>query len=375
MSALPDANGASEEQVPVRIVDSDVHPGAPLFEQIQPYLPTSWREEDWVRFSFGAPMYSTPGPSGVYRADAMTGKGRPGSDPRLMDTQLLLDAGVDIAILWALVCRHVADPQDEAVVCGAMNEWMAETWLSRDNYHGRYRGTITITGNDIRASVAEIEKWGGDKRFAQIGFDPIGVPPIGTANFDPILKAAVKYNLPISMHFITSPSMNVLTPVGFLAYASQFRVLFPFAYLAQVTSALTSGVFDKYPTLRLICIEAGLSWVVPLMWRLEKHWDFLPRGSKRNAFEYLDDNIRFTTQPIEEPEKLRDWQRLLELGRGGRSIMFSTDYPHFDFDSPAHVEVRLPRAIRSRIMYENAIETYGLPTTRSNTKIKEVARA
>jgi predicted TIM-barrel fold metal-dependent hydrolase len=309
-------------------------------------------------------MYSTPGPAGVYRADAMNDKHVGGADPEQMRQQLLDDANVDVAILWPLACRHVADPEDEATVAAALNTWMADTWLSADNRHGRYRGTIVVSGRNVPRAVEEVEKWGGDSRFVQVGFDPIGVPPLGGSAMEPIARAADQYGLPISMHFITSPSMNVLTPVGFFAYASEFRILFPFAYAGHVISAITSGLFDRYPSLRVVCIEAGISWIVPMMWRVENLWSVLGGRCQRSAQEYLRENLRFTTQPLEEPDNLKHLHKLLEWAGADRSVMFSTDYPHFDFDHPSQVERRMPPAVRSRIMSENAIETYRLSRMR-----------
>jgi hypothetical protein len=39
--------------------------------------------------------------------------------------------------------------------------------------------------------------------------------------------------------------------------------------------------------------------------------------------------------------------------------MFSSDYPHWDFDDPRHVLTRLPASIRQRVKADNAVETYG----------------
>ena len=40
--------------------------------------------------------------------------------------------------------------------------------------------------------------------------------------------------------------------------------------------------------------------------------------------------------------------------------MFASDYPHFDFDSPAAVRRRLPRAMLPAILHDNAARLYGL---------------
>jgi predicted TIM-barrel fold metal-dependent hydrolase len=46
--------------------------------------------------------------------------------------------------------------------------------------------------------------------------------------------------------------------------------------------------------------------------------------------------------------------------------MFSTDYPHWDFDHPAHAfQVRLPAAQRDSVYTENARAFYKLPARES----------
>jgi predicted TIM-barrel fold metal-dependent hydrolase len=44
-----------------------------------------------------------------------------------------------------------------------------------------------------------------------------------------------------------------------------------------------------------------------------------------------------------------------------RTLMFATDYAHWDFDSPLDVFPKLPDDLRRRIFYENAREVYGFP--------------
>jgi predicted TIM-barrel fold metal-dependent hydrolase len=41
-------------------------------------------------------------------------------------------------------------------------------------------------------------------------------------------------------------------------------------------------------------------------------------------------------------------------------LMFSSDYPHWDFDSPSHAFPKLPDALHHRIFEANAREWYGL---------------
>ena len=56
-----------------------------------------------------------------------------------------------------------------------------------------------------------------------------------------------------------------------------------------------------------------------------------------------------------------NWLRLIEMLESDRMFVFSTDYPHWDFDAPEESIPRdLPADLRSRILYDNARELYGL---------------
>jgi predicted TIM-barrel fold metal-dependent hydrolase len=81
--------------------------------------------------------------------------------------------------------------------------------------------------------------------------------------------------------------------------------------------------------------------------------------------EYIKDHVRLTTQPIEEPEDPRDLLRIFEIVEAERTLLYSSDYPHWDFDNPhTAFPPGTPAHLRRRIMAENAIELYRLPSTR-----------
>ena len=64
---------------------------------------------------------------------------------------------------------------------------------------------------------------------------------------------------------------------------------------------------------------------------------------------------------MEETERPEQFHALLEqIGMDDR-IMFSTDYPHWDFDAPdMALPVRLPADLRRKILHDNAARLYGL---------------
>ena len=83
-------------------------------------------------------------------------------------------------------------------------------------------------------------------------------------------------------------------------------------------------------------IECGFGWLPALGWRLDKHWkrlkDEVPHLKKAPS-EYIREHFWVTTQPMEEtenPDHLIEVMNWIGMDR----IMFSSDYPHWDFDDP-----------------------------------------
>lgn len=133
---------------------------------------------------------------------------------------------------------------------------------------------------------------------------------------------------------------------------------------AQVTSFVFAGVFERFPGLRIVLIEGGMAWLPSLMWRMDRAWERLRDEAphvRRPPSAYVCDHFWVTTQPMEEPpERAHFLQFLDQLGMDDR-LMFATDYPHWDFDSPDQAfPVRLPEDLARKIMAENARALYRL---------------
>ena len=70
-------------------------------------------------------------------------------------------------------------------------------------------------------------------------------------------------------------------------------------------------------------------------------------------------SVRFTSQPLEEPERPSQLLEVLSWNHAERTLMFASDYAHWDFDSPIDTFPRLSEDLHGRIFYENAPEFYG----------------
>jgi hypothetical protein len=80
----------------------------------------------------------------------------------------------------------------------------------------------------------------------------------------------------------------------------------------------------------------------------------------RPPSEYMREALYFTTQPIEEPDNPDDVLLTFEHV-GWDHILFSTDYPHWDFDDPKYaLKVRLSEDRKRQLYHDNAVKLYGL---------------
>ena len=133
-------------------------------------------------------------------------------------------------------------------------------------------------------------------------------------------------------------------------------------FQAQVLSLIAEGVFDQFPDLRVALIESGVTWMPSLMWRFDKEWRGL-RGLtpwvKQPPSAYIRQHMRMTLQPIDAPPTAEELLQIVGQLDSEDLLMFSTDYPHWHFDSPeAAFPANLPKGLARKILSENARTFY-----------------
>ena len=362
--------GAESGEVQVRVVDCDVHLKPQSKAELVERMPEPWRSRLGGRRAnaTGKATYSNYEVGG--RMDAKGPSGLPGgSEPEMVYRQLFDEAGVDLAMIVP-EGRYTVDPAVNAAWCRANNEWQADTWLDKWNLDGRFFGAINVMFDDPQNAVREIEHWAGHPRFKQVVIGDVSERPLGFEMYDPIWEAASRHGLPVAMHF-SGHGTSVLgsTPVGrFPHHVDYHSIAFPLVYVTHLLSWITGGVFDRFPDLRFVFLEGGFLWHRPVVARLERHWRAFAgeNDARRDPLSYVREHVRFATQPIEEHEDApQNVARLMELADADQTLVFSSDYPHFDFDHPARaLPSGLKKATRDRVMFENACELYDLPRTR-----------
>ena len=99
------------------------------------------------------------------------------------------------------------------------------------------------------------------------------------------------------------------------------------------------------------------------MWALDADWkrfrDEMPALTELPS-AYLKRQMFYTTQPIEEPADDRDLIETYRRVGGETQILFSSDYPHWDFDNPFTIlPGRTTADLKRRILRDSALALYG----------------
>jgi predicted TIM-barrel fold metal-dependent hydrolase len=132
---------------------------------------------------------------------------------------------------------------------------------------------------------------------------------------------------------------------------------------AAAAAIVLSGALARFPELKVVFAEFGFSWVAPLMWRMDSAWQrhgAHESGLERRPSEYLLEQMRFTTQPMDEPSDPRLLWRMFDAMEAERTLLFSSDYPHWDADDPQTIfKTRLPERLRERVAFASAVECFG----------------
>jgi uncharacterized protein len=349
------------------VIDCDVHHAMRSPSDLYPYLERRWvtQLETYGLRHIAPFLAASPYPKAapaLSRRDAWPpGGGPPGSDLDFMRRQLLDPYAVEYGLLHLLTPTGM-DARDQtlgAPVCRAINRWQVAEWTEPEP---RLKAGIVVPGEDAIAAVAEIEHWAGHPGFAQISMVTHTIEPLGRRRYWPIYEAAVRLGLPVGLH-TSGFNGHAVTPTGWPSFYVEEHHEVAISQQTVLMSLVMEGVLERFPTLKIVIVEAGFAWVPSFVWRMDRAWARhraeMPELQHPPSY-YVRRNVWFTTQPMDEPERPHDLRATLDW-IGWDRVLFATDYPHWDFDDPdSAIKIRLSEAERRTLYLENARAVYGL---------------
>jgi predicted TIM-barrel fold metal-dependent hydrolase len=217
-----------------------------------------------------------------------------------------------------------------------------------------------IAAHNTELAVAEIERRAEDMRFVQVLMLVSGEVTLGRRQLWPIYRVAEKLGLPIGIH-AGSAYRYAPTAVGWPSYFIEDYVSQSAAFENQLQSMISEGVFAKFPGLKVVAIESGLTWLSGFAWRADKTWKGVRAEVPwvtRAPSEIVREHVRFTVQPIDAADEAAAILRLIDHLRSDELFLFSTDYPHWQFDGDAALPDGLSASLLRKIVSDNALATY-----------------
>ncbi len=340
------------------VIDCDIHPGVPDIHALLPYMNDFWRESFIDRGLDGFDMMSYPlGAPITCRPDWRVPGQRPGGSLEKMREHALDRFGIGLAICNPLTGGQVAVSESMgAAICSAVNDWIVEHWLNKEP---RLRASIVIPAQAPHMAAEEIERLAGDKRFVQILMPAACEMMLGRNYYWPIYEAAVRHRLPIGIH-AGSMYRYAPTSTGWTSHYLHDYVANSQLFEDQLLSLVSNGVFTKFPDLKFVLIESGVSWLPGFIWRAIKTW----RGVraevpwvKQSPGEIIRNNIRMTMQPFDAPDA-DTVAHVVEQIDSDDMLLFSSDYPHWQFEGDAIVPQGVPESLLRKMRTDNPLATY-----------------
>lgn len=320
-------------------IDCDMHVNVPNVRTLMPYMSDYWQDQIATRYidrsSFAHMNYPPRSPfSGRedWRGTDGPLRGLPGGGLEDVRANLLDPFRLGVAILNVIHGSNSLFNEDMgAEFAKAINAWVAREWLDKEP---RLRATITVHAQNPQLAVDEIERCAADTRFVAVQLPLMGDAPLGRRIYWPIYEACERHGLSLAVH-AGSTYRWPLSGAGFGSYQIEDYAHMGASFENLIVSFLAEGVFDRFPDMKTVCMESGFTFLPSLFWRANKTW----RGV-RTEVPWIDEppaeiirrQVRFTLQPVDAPRDPVILKRILAQIDCEDILLFSTDYPHWQFD-------------------------------------------
>jgi predicted TIM-barrel fold metal-dependent hydrolase len=196
--------------------------------------------------------------------------------------------------------------------------------------------------------------------------DQLGLPPIRSPYWDPLLAACEETGTVVCLH---AGSGGALPTSSDGAGREATAALFGLSAVVPAVDWLFGLVPVRFPGLKFVLAESGIGWVAALLDRLDHVAEYHEcydewRGTDLSPSEVLLRNFWFCT--LDNPSSFCQTDRI-----GVENILWEVDYPHADTSWPDTQEavrrqlIGLSQSDKERVTWKNAAELFDFPVPES----------
>jgi predicted TIM-barrel fold metal-dependent hydrolase len=210
----------------------------------------------------------------------------------------------------------------------AYNRWAAE--LCQDSPERRAGLIVAPILDDLDGAIAEIRRAHGEGLTGGIIIPPrwTGHESYTSHRYDPVWAVCEELSLPVHCHSGPAAHEDYGTADGWMSvygYETIFFTARPLWFM------LLTGVFERFPKLKMAVTEAGSYWAPDFLWRVDmmatREHGMRKMVNTRGTLtmlpsEYFDRNVKIGSSNT----RRRELGRRYEIGVG--NIMWGNDFPH-----------------------------------------------
>jgi predicted TIM-barrel fold metal-dependent hydrolase len=314
------------------------------------------------------PLYVDPRGRAAYRE--WDGQINKGLDYAALESEILDGTGADRVVLGyeeGLGAAGYTNPYLALAICRALNDWTLEEWVKRDE---RLYALALVPTNYPDEAAEEIRRVGKNERIVGIVLGPnvLGVP-YGMNIYDPIYQAAVEMDLPIVLHTKADVAATMATPQtagGLVSTYTEYHMLAYQSVATHIISMIGQGVFDLYPSLRVLVVGAASGWIPSSVWRADWAYGYSANEAPwltKLPSEYFGEHVRMTTYGLEKPRQPEKLAQLLRtMPWFDKTLVYASGYPSVWGCEPVDsVLGRTPEDWHEGIVAQNALDLYRWP--------------
>ncbi|MBI2090994.1 MAG: amidohydrolase family protein [Deltaproteobacteria bacterium] len=268
---------------------------------------------------------------------------------------------IDTAVLYptnGLGIGRIREPAYAAALCRAYNSYIAEYCKATP----RLKAVANLPvynaqecAKELNRAVTKLGLVGG-MLAAQAHNKNLASP-----EFYPVYEEAERLGTPLAIHAFGGDEAGSEIFDQFICLHTTGH---PFPILRQLTAMIFGGIPELFPKLKLGYLEIGCGWLPYWMERMDEEWELRGKAEaplcKKKPSEYLSsEQIYYGCEP---DEKLIGFV----VGEiGSKTLMFASDYPHWDMSWPDSAVLiwrrkDLSDAAKKDILGENARRFYNL---------------
>ena len=228
-------------------------------------------------------------------------------------------------------------PQTEMEVelCWAYNRWLTEKVLPESS--GRFFSMLTMPFSDPDACLRTVEEFGDRKHVG--GFMVTTVRTnlaVNDNRYMKVYRAIEERGLVLSFH--SGPNWGEPIFRSCNRFLTAHALGFTWYNIVNLSNWVINGMGERFPKLPVMWIESGLAWVPFLMQKLDHEYMLRPSEApllKKKPSDYMRD-MYYSSQPM-EIQDMGALETTFRMMNAETQLMYSSDYPHWDFDLPATI--------------------------------------